>query len=239
MRKIGKLKPGTIFNYAQKKFVVLEQMEDGVFCLLAQSEVSRPFNSGESEDKNDYRYSTLRKDIEEDWLGELFKGGAKREDLVMFEVDLRAADQSAGYGSITAYAAPLTLWQYGKYKELIPLNEDDWWWLVTPFWTRWLRSPYCDSYNDATYALVVNTNGNWFGSNCSYSYGVRPALKLNSELLVSIDGEEDEESDSGDCDNYSVDLSRVDTLSLLREVERRLCEAVPAGPVAEDKEDES
>lgn len=49
----------------------------------------------------------------------------------------------------------------------------------------WLRSPYCDgSYN----ALYVSSNGDWRGSNCSSSYGIRPALILPSTLLVSDDG---------------------------------------------------
>lgn len=49
----------------------------------------------------------------------------------------------------------------------------------------WLRSPYCsDSYN----ALCVGSNGDWGGSGCSNSGGIRPALILPSALLVSDDG---------------------------------------------------
>lgn len=53
----------------------------------------------------------------------------------------------------------------------------------TAFW--WLRSPFC---NVSSYALYVNFNGGWGGSNCSDSYGIRPALILPSTLLVSDDG---------------------------------------------------
>ena len=49
----------------------------------------------------------------------------------------------------------------------------------------WLRSPYCVS---SVSALYVNSNGDWFSSGCSYSYGIRPALILPSTLLVSDDG---------------------------------------------------
>ena len=49
----------------------------------------------------------------------------------------------------------------------------------------WLRSPYC---NVSSYALCVNSNGDWYYSLCSYSYGIRPALILPSALLVSDDG---------------------------------------------------
>ena len=51
------------------------------------------------------------------------------------------------------------------------------------FW--WLRSPLCSS---SSYALYVLSNGDWYGSYCSDSYGVRPALILPSTLLVSDDG---------------------------------------------------
>ena len=49
----------------------------------------------------------------------------------------------------------------------------------------WLRSPNCvNSLN----ALFVNSNGDWYGSYCSSSGGIRPALILPSTLLVSDDG---------------------------------------------------
>ena len=49
----------------------------------------------------------------------------------------------------------------------------------------WLRSPYCYGFS---YALRVNSNGDWRGGGCSISYGIRPALILPSTLLVSDDG---------------------------------------------------
>lgn len=49
----------------------------------------------------------------------------------------------------------------------------------------WLRSPRC---GDFVSALYVYSNGDWGYYNCSYSYGVRPALILPSTLLVSDDG---------------------------------------------------
>ena len=49
----------------------------------------------------------------------------------------------------------------------------------------WLRSPVCRSSSSALY---VNSGGDWYGSLCSNSYGIRPALILPSTLLVSDDG---------------------------------------------------
>ena len=49
----------------------------------------------------------------------------------------------------------------------------------------WLRSPSCSHFS---LALYVYSSGDWNLSNCSYSYGIRPALILPSTLLVSDDG---------------------------------------------------
>ncbi len=49
----------------------------------------------------------------------------------------------------------------------------------------WLRSPYCDYFSSALY---VYSSGGWSCSDCSSSYGIRPALILPSTLLVSDDG---------------------------------------------------
>ena len=49
----------------------------------------------------------------------------------------------------------------------------------------WLRSPRCNHFS---YALYVNSNGDWYNGSCSNSCGIRPALILPSTLLVSDDG---------------------------------------------------
>ena len=51
------------------------------------------------------------------------------------------------------------------------------------FW--WLRSPHTDN---TSYVWYVYTNGVWSDNFCYNSYGVRPALVLDSSLSVSDDG---------------------------------------------------
>ena len=156
MKKLAKLSPGRIFNFAGEKFVVMEQRDGSTFVLLAQSKESCPFNDkDDAENRNDYTRSTLKERIDK-WVEALPRTSEEAAAILPFEVDLSCTDRSKSYGTITVKAAPLTLWQYGQFKELIPLNEDDWYWLVTPWACRWLRSP---NTSGADYVWYVFTSG--------------------------------------------------------------------------------
>lgn len=236
MKKLAKLSPGRIFNFAGEKFVVMEQRDGAAFVLLAQSKESCPFNDKDNvENRNDYTCSTLKERIDK-WVEALPRTSEEAAAILPFEVDLSCTDRSNGYGTITVKAAPLTFWQYGQFKELIPLNEDDWYWLVTPWACRWLRSPDA-SYTD--YVWLVSTNGGR-RRNASGSYGIRPALLLNSDLLVSTDDEVEEDccGECGCCGGKGLpSLDGISTATLLEEIQRR---AMRAGSVfmGEDGTDE-
>lgn len=236
MKKLAKLSPGRIFNFAGEKFVVMEQRDGAAFVLLAQSKESCPFNDkDDAENRNDYTRSTLKERIDK-WVEALPRTSEEAAAILPFEVDLSCTDRSKSYGTITVKAAPLTLWQYGQFKELIPLNEDDWYWLVTPWACRWLRSPYT---GDAYYVWLVYSGGVYYG-NASYSGGIRPALLLNSDLLVSLDDEVEDDC-CGECDCCGgkglPSLDGISTATLLEEIQRR---AMRAGSVfmGEDGTDE-
>ena len=238
MKKLAKLSPGRIFNFAGEKFVVMEQRDGSTFVLLAQSKESCPFNDkDDAENRNDYTRSTLKERIDK-WVEALPRTSEEAAAILPFEVDLSCTDRSKSYGTITVKAAPLTLWQYGQFKELIPLNEDDWYWLVTPWACRWLRSPYT---NNTYYVWGVYSSG-YYSSNyyASNSYGIRPALLLNSDLLVSLDDEVEDDC-CGECDCCGgkglPSLDGISTATLLEEIQRR---AMRAGSVfmGEDGMDE-
>ena len=223
MKKLATLSPGQIFNFAGEQFVVLEQRDGAAFVLLAQSKESCPFNDDtNAEDRNNYNLSTLKKRIDE-WVGNLPRNSREAAAIQEFEVDLNCTDRSGGYGTTTVRAAPLTLWQYGKFKEVIPLNEDDYFWLVTPWARRWLRSPHA---NNSNYVWFAYSGGLYYNyHNASNSNGIRPALLLNSDLLASLDDEVEKES-CDECDTCTcgknVDLSDVCTKDLMAEIYRRL-----------------
>lgn len=237
MKKLAKLSPGRIFNFAGEKFVVMEQRDGSTFVLLAQSKESCPFNDkDDAENRNDYTRSTLKERIDK-WVEALPRTSEEAAAILPFEVDLSCTDRSKSYGTITVKAAPLTLWQYGQFKELIPLNEDDWYWLVTPWACRWLRSP---GASVTSYVWIVYTNGSCGRSSASNSYGIRPALFLNSDLLVSLDDEVEDDC-CGECDCCGgkdlPSLDGISTATLLEEIQRR---AMRAGSVfmGEDGTDE-
>ena len=237
MKKLAKLSPGRIFNFAGEKFVVMEQRDGAAFVLLAQSKESCPFNDkDDAENRNDYTRSTLKERIEK-WVEALPRTSEEAAAILPFEVDLSCTDRSKSYGTITVKAAPLTLWQYGQFKELIPLNEDDWYWLVTPWACRWLRSPLADGTGSV---WSVGANGGFSGDYASGSHGIRPALLLNSDLLVSLDDEVEDDC-CGECDCCGgkglPSLDGISTATLLEEIQRR---AMRAGSVfmGEDGTDE-
>lgn len=206
MKRVERLKPGTIINYAKEKFVVLGERNGGVFCLLAQSKDDVEFYDGNEKPYNDYRKSKLRATVEGRFLTRLFENGASMDDLVPYDLDLSETDGSDGYGVLqNVLAAPLTLWDYGKYKGVIPNNEDGAWWLATPLWAP--RSPNTDYSSSVWFVYSVGGYSHWY---YGYTYGVRPAIVLNSSLLVSYEGEEEE-----------IDLERVPNELFMEEVERR------------------
>ena len=206
MKRVERLEPGTIINYAKEKFVVLWECNGGVFCLLAQSKDDVEFYDRNEKPYNDYRKSKLRATVEGRFLTRLFENGASMDDLVPYDLDLSETDGSDGYGVLqNVLAAPLTLWDYGKYKGVIPNNEDGAWWLATPLWAP--RSPYTSFSSRVWFVYSGGYDNGWY---CNNTNGVRPAIVLNSSLLVSYEGEEEE-----------IDLEKVPNELFMEEVERR------------------
>lgn len=208
--KLSALKQGGVFCYAEREFVVLDELDGGILVLEHQSHEDKPFTaSGKSVDAfNDFRTSSIREYLNEDYLQALIDDGADEDVILDLTIDLKATDGTRVYGYDRCKVGLLTLEQYGKYKEIIPANEDGWWWLATPWATRWLRSP--DTYS-STYAWSVSAYGDYGISSCSSSIGVRPALRLSSDLLVSLD-----------VDELESGLEAFSTKELADELARRL-----------------
>lgn len=190
---------GATFEVWGKKFTVLDKDDEKVFVLAAEINNDLPFreeNEAEVAD-NDFRDSDIREFLNGVYLEELYRAGAKENDLLEFEVDLKCTMGQHEYGSCKVKAGLLTLEQYGKYYDIIPLVDESWW-LATP-WKTPSRSPLTYSTNLVWY---VNSDGDYNGSYDSHSYGVRPALTLSPLLLVSWENDELDENTENNWNEY-------------------------------------
>lgn len=180
--ELRKVPCGEIFTVFGEEYVVLDHVDGGVLSLRKEiwknAVFDRMGNSRLSE-------ANILEDLD-DYLNLLKSNGMKDGDALPQMVDLKATDGTRVYGYHECTVALLTLEKYGKYKEIIP-KADDWWWLATPVWTRWLRSPNT-SY--ANYVFGVLSNGDWYYNGANYSYGVRPVLNFSSCLSVSWQDDE-------------------------------------------------
>ena len=100
------------------------------------------------------------------------------------ELDLTADDGLKDYGTCTVTIFSLTVDQYRRNRDVIPL-VDDWYWLSTAYSTA------ANGYEHS--ARNVHSDGS-LGGGRAYSGGggLRPACYLDSDLLISVeDGDED------------------------------------------------
>lgn len=214
-RMLKEIAPGGVFHAFGHDYVVLDHNfsnvagEIGIFCLDCGDVETSRFNPLDADEPNNYVGSELR-DASSKYSSQLYRDGLDPKNALTFSVSLNELDGSYGYGSIQAEAAPLTLWQFGRYKHLLPKSVFERpFWLVTP----WTRSPSTDYSGGACYVGADGTAG---GSDVDYAFGCRPALLFHPETLVSCDIECD-----GEGANHSA-LSGIPTDDLLKEISRRV-----------------
>lgn len=166
--ELRKVPCGETFTVFGEEFVLLDHVDGGVLSIRKEIWKKAVFDrSGNS----NLAQADMRDTLAE--YTELLKSrGMKDGDCLVQHIDLKTTDGTRVYGYLDCTVALLTLEQYGKYKEIIPKVEG-WWWLATPVWTRWLRSPNTNNTNNV---WNVNSNGNYNNWNANNSLGVRPAL---------------------------------------------------------------
>lgn len=209
-RMLKEIAPGGVFHAFGHDYVVLDHNfasvdgEIGIFCLDCGDVETSRFNPLDVEEPNNYVDSELR-DASSKYASQLYRDGLDPKNALTFSVPLNELDGSYGYGSIQAEVAPLTLWQFGRYKHLLPKSV-----FKRPFWlvTPWTRSPY--TYY--SYACSVRTDGTANGGYVGNARGCRPALLFRPETLVSCDGE---------GISHSA-LPEIPTADPLKEISRRV-----------------
>lgn len=212
--EIGSLTIGTVVkmnvNSAAKEFIVVHQGKpsslyddscDGTWLLMKDVYENRKWHSS---NVNDYANSTIHSYLNSTFLGLLdsdIQAVIKQVKIPYVNgtgsdgsVDSRANGLAAKIFLLSGYEVGFTQSVSSKFpidgakldyfvsgddstaqaKRIANLNE------MAAIW--WLRSPNTGNTN---YALLVKTNGSFTNSNCSGSYGIRPALVLPSTVTVN------------------------------------------------------
>lgn len=159
------LNPGEHFIYNEIEFICLDIIGGNYLAMTAKPYAEIPFDT---DGKNDWRKSSLRRVLNNDFLDLL-----DRRHLIKQTSDLIADNGDKAYGTSEDYVTILSCDQYRKYREIVPLF-DEWMWTLTP-WT-------CNPSNSYSVRIVYAT-GDVYNSNASYSYGVAPACLFSSENL--------------------------------------------------------
>ena len=212
--KIKHLKPGTVFNAGPVAVRVLEHFADGKTlvitdeCIAVRTFTCQPFKPNRSEDwkANNWRTSTLRADLNRDFLNSFDEAGGPilSENIIPAEWDLTDSAGNNTYGSVTDKIGLLTEAMFRKYSEQGLLDMDDWWWLITP-----------DAGNSRG-ARLVHADGA-LGNYYAYTAcgGVRPALYVESEIEVVLEEYEIDLSPSAMLEDFT-------TRQLVEELFRRI-----------------
>ena len=212
--KIKDLAPGAFFDIGPVKVKVMEHFADGKTLLTATEPIGnrpftvRPFTYKRQDPEpnpNDFRFSTLKDDLNTDFLAAVAAGGVIPVDRILdADWDLTASDGVNRYGSVTCKVAMLPEALVRKYYDAGLLEIDDWEWTITPHAGR------------AYSARRVNTDGSL---NSDYAWrgyiGVRPALFVDSDICLSL------EQDEVDLSNQAL-LGEFTSRELVAEVLRRI-----------------
>lgn len=178
MKKLAELKCGARFTYAGVEWVKLDDTDGGALAIAAEPVFERAFDE---ENCNDWRKSSLRRELNGPFLDALIAEGADRAAFLNLESDLTADDGMTDYGTAADKIALISDGLYRKFRALIP-KIGCWWWTLTP-WT-------CDP-EYSYYVRLVNSSGAlyWLDA-CNGDSGVRPLCNMKSDILVSVPGEE-------------------------------------------------
>ena len=179
MKKLAELKCGARFTYAGVEWVKLDNTDGGALVLTAEPVFERAFDE---ENCNDWRKSSLRRELNGPFLDALIAEGADRAAFLDLETDLTADDGMTDYGTATDKIALISDGLYRKFRALIP-KIGCWWWTLTP-WT-------CDP-EYSYYVRDVSSSGALGDNDDAYNgySGVRPLCNMKSDILVSVPGEE-------------------------------------------------
>ena len=201
MKKLAELAQGARFLYGGVEWVKLEDIGAGTLCLAAEPVFLRAFDE---ENCNDWRKSSLRRELNGAFLDALVAEGADRAAFLDWESDLTADDGMTDYGTAVDKIALRSDALCRKYRDITP-PVDAWCWNLTP-WT-------CDPEYSCG-VRYVSSSGTLYDNDAYYGgRGVRPLCYPKSAILVSIPGAEDDTA--YDKIEEVVNAARDDVLNML------------------------
>ena len=212
--RIKDLAPGVCFNAGPVVLKVMEHFTDGRTLLTATEPIGnrpftvRPFTYNRQDPEpnpNDFRSSTLKDDLNDDFLEALDAAGVIRaHQIVDASWGLSDHDGTNRYGYVTCKVAMLPEPLVRKYYDAGLLEIDDWEWTITP------------RAGSAYSVRLVYSDGSpgWDYAYYGY-YGVRPALFVDSEICLSLEPDEVDLSDSAMLRDFT-------SKQLVEEVLRRI-----------------
>lgn len=212
--KIRDLAPGAVFDIGPVKVKVMEHFADGKTLLTATEPIGnrpftvRPFTYNRQDPEpnpNDFRSSTLKGDLNTDFLSAIAAGGVIPVDKIRDAAwNLSDHQGGAGYGYVTCKIAMLPEALVRKYFDVGLLEIEDWEWTITPY------------AGNAYYARNVTSDGSLCNDNAwDGNRGVRPAFYVDSDICLSLEEDEVDLSDS-------VLLGEFTSRQLVEEVLRRI-----------------
>ena len=138
MKKLSELAQGAHFLYGGVEWVKFEDIGAGTLCLAAEPVFLRAFDE---ENCNDWRKSSLRRELNGAFLDALVAEGADRAAFLDWESDLTADDGMTDYGTAVDKIALRSDALCRKYRDITP-PVDVWCWNLTP-WTCDASRSYC------------------------------------------------------------------------------------------------
>lgn len=168
-----------VFTYVGQKFIALEHTKSGTVVVTDECIGQRAFDESDSgnEIHNDWKTSTLKQWLNEDFLKKLIGAGADLTAFYPMLLDLTADDGLDDYGTDKSRVGLLSVDAYKKYRKLLePISAS--WWTITPYSTK--------SNGYSCYVRGVDSDGALTNDNAyNGGNGVRPLFSLQSSILVS------------------------------------------------------
>lgn len=164
---------GQCVKFHNEPCLVLEHRQNGTL-LMTCNQIEAKFGGS-----NNYAKSALAKHLNSTFLEALTENHV--DEVLLRKVDLTAVNGSTEYGSVVCRVAPLTLDEYRRLRDIIPLPES-WEWFATPWSTPAVNE-------DDTWVAGLGADGDVNGVSYGDSNGSRPAFLIPSDYAVEVDEE--------------------------------------------------